>query len=154
VSHLNLTIASELGDVFLVGLAINKVCEHLGMDQVEAYQIELCAVEALTNAIRHAYRNESGHEVSTTVAIGEDRLDLEISDSGTAMSSDQVNRLTQGSAVLDFDERIVESIPEGGMGLQIMHTIMDEVKYSSDGTLNRLCLTKFLRPREPAEPTL
>ena len=54
MSRLRLTINSDLNDVYLVGLTVNRICEHLRMDSVQAYEVELCAVEAVTNAIRHA----------------------------------------------------------------------------------------------------
>ena len=77
MTRVRLTINSALEDVVFVGLMVNKICDHLQMDPVEAYQIELCAVEAVTNAIKHAYQNESGKEVSITLAVNDSRLELE-----------------------------------------------------------------------------
>jgi serine/threonine-protein kinase RsbW len=142
LSRLRLTINSDLRDVVLIGLAVNKICEHLQMDQVEAYQVELCAVEAATNAIRHAYSNQPGNEVSVTLLVRGNRLELEVADSGLVMLAAQVARLSQGSDVLYFNAADHSSLPEGGMGLQIMHEVMDEISYQTDGEVNRLCLAR------------
>ena len=36
------------------------------------------------------------------------------------------------------------ALPKNGMGLQIIHEIMDKVDYVSDGSVNRLVLSKEL----------
>jgi serine/threonine-protein kinase RsbW len=147
LSRLRLTINSDHKDVVLVGLAVNKICEHLRMDPVEAYRVELCAVEAVTNSIRHAYCNQPGHEVSVTVVIRDNRLEVEVADSGLGMLAAQVARFSQGSNVFDFDADNRESLPEAGMGLQIMREVMDEVSYQSDDSGNRLCLARVLKEK-------
>jgi serine/threonine-protein kinase RsbW len=147
LKQLRLSIDSDLEHVFLIGLAINKVCEHLRMDQVQAYQVELCAVEALTNSIRHAYRNRPGQEVVVTLAIASDRLHLEVCDRGAPMTPEFAHQLEHGSDVFGFDQSNLALVPEGGMGLQIMHDVMDRVSYvrgSGEGQMNRLCMTKVL----------
>lgn len=155
VSRIRLTINSDLKDVVFVGLMVNRICEHLRMDPVEAFKVELCAVEAVTNAIRHAYRNEPGHEVSVSLDIGDKRLELEVADTGAAMLPEAQDRLIHGSKVFDFDPDNETSLPEGGMGLQIMHDVMDKVSYKSEGDVNSLQLIRLLRGvrgRGTAEP--
>jgi serine/threonine-protein kinase RsbW len=152
LKQLRLTIDSNLEHVALIGLAINKICEHLRMDEVQCYQVELCAVEALTNSIRHAYQNAPGHEVVVILSITDDRLQLEICDEGKPMGGEFVQRLRDGSRVFEFDPSDIAAVPEGGMGLQIMHEVMDEVSYSgrtAGGSTNRLCLTKRLNHAHP-----
>ena len=144
MSRLRLTINSDLADVFLVGLAVNKICEYLRMSAEDAYQVELCAVEAVTNAIRHAYGNRTGNEVSVTVVVREKRLEVEVADTGLAMLAAQVSRLSLGSNVFDFDPNDRSSLPEGGMGLQIMREVMDEISYTTEDQVNRLRLTRCL----------
>jgi serine/threonine-protein kinase RsbW len=143
LKQLRLTIDSSLEHVSLVGLAINRICEHLRMNEVQAYQVELCAVEALTNAIRHSYRSRPGHEVAVILTITNHHLDMEVCDHGEPMSPEHVRRLRQGSGVFQFDHSDLASVPEGGMGLQIMRDVMDQVSYISgggEGQMNRLCL--------------
>ncbi|HYO81785.1 MAG TPA: ATP-binding protein [Bryobacteraceae bacterium] len=152
MSRIRLTINSDLRDVVLIGLAVNKICEHLRMDPVESYQVELCAVEAVTNSIRHAYNNESGNEVSVTLAVRDGRLVLEIADTGLAMQPEAQNRLAHGSGVFEFDPNDETSLPEGGMGLQIMHEVMDEVSYKSEGQVNSLQLIRLIRAVQSCGP--
>lgn len=115
------------------------------MDSVQAGEVEVCAVEAVTNAIRHAYRGESGHEVSVTLMIRAGKLEVDVSDTGTPMPEHQQSRLVEGSRILEFDPDETELLPEGGMGLQIMHELMDEVSYRREGDVNSLQLIRLLQ---------
>jgi hypothetical protein len=49
VSSLKLSIDSDLGDVSLVAVAVNSICIYLGLNRIEASQVALCTVEAVTN---------------------------------------------------------------------------------------------------------
>ena len=145
LSWLRFTFESRLDDLFLVSLVVNQICKHIGLEEVLAYQIELCAVEGVTNAIRHAYRSNAGNEVTVVVRFDETRIELEVSDRGVPMPQEYVARLRTGSQVLNFDPSDTQGLPVGGMGLQIIHEVMDETAYTSDDGVNRLRMTKLLR---------
>lgn len=144
MSWLRFSFESRLDEIYLVSLVVSQVCSHMGLDEVLAYQIELCAVEGVTNAIRHAYGLREGNEVTVLMRFDERRIDLEIQDRGHSMAPQYVERLRKGSRVLDFDPSDLPSLPESGMGLQIIHEVMDETAYTSDTGVNCLKLTKLL----------
>jgi serine/threonine-protein kinase RsbW len=142
VSHLELVINSDLSDVSVLAVAVKSICLHLGLTEAKASQVELCTVEAVTNAIRHAYHGQPGNIVSVVVSSEIDYLQLDIVDSGTPMPAQELERLLHGSEVLDIESIDPASLAEGGRGLQIIHDLMDRVAYSSEGDRNRLQLTK------------
>jgi serine/threonine-protein kinase RsbW len=144
LSRFRLILDSTLSQLFVVSTLIRGVCEHLGTDAAQAYSAELCAVEAVTNAIKHAYREAPGHEVTLDVSFTRERMDLRVLDHGLAMPDDQINRLSSGSEVFEFDPLCLEAIPEGGMGLEIIRHQMDETSYSTIGSTNCLRMTKLL----------
>jgi serine/threonine-protein kinase RsbW len=144
VNRLELSIDSDLGNVSLIAAAVSNVCMYLGLDRVTANQVELCTVEAVTNAIQHAYHGQPGHLVSVTVTSKPGELCLEIRDRGTPMPAEYIKRLLHGSDVFQIREIERESLAESGRGLQIMHDLMDAVTYSSEGGFNGLQLTKHL----------
>jgi anti-sigma regulatory factor (Ser/Thr protein kinase) len=151
VSRFRFTIDSDLADVFLVSLIVHAVCKHLRMDADDASAVDLCAVEAATNAIKHAYRGVRGHEVTVEISSEGERLELEVRDQGMSMPDQHVARLRDGSAVLEFDPADLGNVPEGGMGIEITRQLMDEVSYLSDGITNCLKMTKLLKTRESAK---
>jgi serine/threonine-protein kinase RsbW len=144
MSALRLTIDSNLSDVSLVAVAINQICVHIGMDERQASEVELCIAEAATNAIRHAYHGQRGQTVSIAVSTDVDRLQIEICDWGTPMPPEQIDRLIHGAEIVERDGTDRALLEEGGRGLQIIHNLMDEVSYIRDQSLNRMQLTKFI----------
>jgi serine/threonine-protein kinase RsbW len=146
LSRFRITIDSDLGMLFVVSILMRGVCDHLGLNADDAASLELCAVEAATNAIKHAYRGAPGHEVSLEVFFTRDRLYVDVCDQGASMPEEQIGKLRTGSHVLEFDPEDLGAVPEGGMGLEIIRQAMDEASYSSNGGTNCIRLTKFLRP--------
>src|SRR5579863_2645610 len=126
-----------------MAMAVNKICAYYGMDELAAYQVELCVSEAATNAIRHAYENCSGHAVSLLLTIGDEGLLLECSDSGKPMDPGLLYKVTD-----DLSGGLPQRglLSEGGRGLQIIRAVMDNVSYSTNNGLNCLKMSKrFLR---------
>lgn len=145
MSWIRFSFESSLDEIFLVSLVVNQVCNHIGLDEVSAYKVELCAVESVTNAIRHAYHHQVGNEVAVLIRFDQSRIELEIQDRGDPMPPQCVERLQNGSRVLDFDPFDIAALPEHGMGLQIIHEIMDETAYTSNAGVNCLRLIKQIR---------
>uniref|UniRef100_C6E6G2 Putative anti-sigma regulatory factor, serine/threonine protein kinase n=1 Tax=Geobacter sp. (strain M21) TaxID=443144 RepID=C6E6G2_GEOSM len=133
---LYLSIESRLADVALVGHAVRGVCACSPL-KAEAYgEMEVCVVEALNNAITHAYRKEEGYRVDTAITLHHDRISFAISDCGKAIEE-------YAPRSLEFDPEVIGSIPENGMGLFIIETIMDEVSYSSNNGRNTLSFCRY-----------
>jgi serine/threonine-protein kinase RsbW len=137
---IELIIDSLLHNVALVGVAVNSMSMSLSLSQVDASQIELCVVEAVTNAIKHAYNNQPGFSIQVNFAVHPDKLVITVCDEGQAMPALVVPSL-------DFDPTDLEHLPEGGMGLFLIHSIMDEVTYVSQDGKNLLTMTKRFPPR-------
>lgn len=144
MNRLELSIDSDLGNVSLVAAAVSSACLYFGLDRVTANQVELCTVEAVTNAIRHAYHGRPGQLVSVIVTSETGELRLEIVDSGTPMPAEYVQRLLHGSDVFQMCDIERASLAESGRGLQILHDLMDAVAYSSGDGFNRLQLTRHI----------
>jgi len=135
--EIKLTIESRLENVFLIGLVINRICSYMNLSEEESYHLEISVVEAVNNAIKHAYGNEPGHYVEVVITLYKDRIELKVCDTGKRMEPGDIPGM-------DFDPDDRENLPEGGMGLFIMHEIMDSVVYESSEEKNVLTLTKFL----------
>ena len=134
----------------MVGQSVHAICRHIGLDETSVFQVELCVVESVTNAIRHGYKLAAGNEVTVVLSVSAGTVQVEVSDDGEPMPPESRTALCQGSTVFDFDAADLDSVPEGGMGLQIIHATMDRVEYSTDGIKNRLRMTKILPKVEDA----
>ncbi len=79
-------VDSKLKNVSLAGVAIRGICSYLSLSDVDAYYLELCVVEAVNNAIKHAYDNEEGHVVEVDITYSSEEIILDITDRGRPMS--------------------------------------------------------------------
>ncbi len=130
-------IESDLEAVSLIGLSINRICIHLSFDTTDAYRIELAAVEALTNCIRHAYKNEPDKKISVSLEIFDEYILIKIRDQGEKFDH---KYLKKG---LDIDPNDPESLPVGGMGIHLILSIMDSVEVLWIDESNIWVLKKF-----------
>jgi serine/threonine-protein kinase RsbW len=142
--EIKLIIDSNLENVFLVGLAINSICSHTLLSDLESYHMEVCVVEAVNNMIKHAYNNETGHEVEVDIALYSDRIVFRLCDRGKVMES-----LDQPELNIDPDD--LENLPEEGMGMFIIYEIMDTVTYEQFSGCNMLTITKIFGSDEKTE---
>jgi len=79
-------------------------------------------MEIFNNVAIHAYQREDGGPIQIAITPTLTELLIEVSDQGQPFDIDTVVPLP--TAELD-----VESLPEGGMGIHIAKTMLDEVTY-------------------------
>lgn len=134
---ITLLIDSKLENVSLAGVAVRGICNYLSLSEIDTYYLELCVVEAVNNAIKHAYDQEEGHAVEIVIIYSSGEIIFRISDMGKRM-------ILYGPGSLDFDPENIAFLPEQGMGLYIINSIIDEVTYQSEGGKNTLTMRKRL----------
>ncbi len=138
--RMTVVVESRLESVVLASLLLKVFCERVGASQEESRQIELCAVEALNNAVIHAYQLQPGHPVELHASGSGFEIILEIRDCGVTMPSSELKRSRMDLEGTESED--MENISENGRGLAIIKSVMDSLDYSTlDGT-NRLLMTK------------
>lgn len=147
IKRIRLTVESRLDEVFLVGLAVRSICAYLSLSDMEASQLEVCVVEVVNNAIKHSYHLEPGHDVEVSVSIYSECIEFVVCNTGESMKSTEALRL-------DFDPKNVRALPEGGMGLYIIESIMDEVSYQCLDGVNRVAMCKRFESNHAREQVL
>ncbi|MEO7868421.1 MAG: ATP-binding protein [Candidatus Eisenbacteria bacterium] len=126
---------SRLDHVELLSRAVRAMCSASNMDLRSCARVELALVEAANNSVRHAYLLEAGHPLEVTFTLFDDHFKLEVSDEGSPMPE-------RPAPVLDFDPTDIANLPTGGMGLFLIHSVMDQVEYKSVDGRNTLAMTK------------
>jgi serine/threonine-protein kinase RsbW len=98
--------------------------------------------EAFNNAAIHSYDGRKPGDVEVEVETGIAAITIRLIDYGNSFSLDDV-------PVPDL-----EALPESGLGLYIIRSFMDEVKYVP-GSPNVLSMTKYLDParRQVRQPS-
>ncbi|MBN1850861.1 MAG: ATP-binding protein [Deltaproteobacteria bacterium] len=141
MKKIKIIIDSDLKDVFLIGMTINRLCSITPFSDSECYKIELCVVEAVNNSIIHAYQNEKGHEVEVTFSMDTRILTVDVCDTGRSMDPEILQSIHMPS--FDPDSNDLE-IPERGRGLAIIKEVMDHVSYKTIDGKNWLTMFREL----------
>lgn len=114
-------------------------------DSLEAVNIEnktkgaliLAIDEACANAIIHGNNNDASNVLEVGVDIADKKLIITISDIG----GKDFSRLKH----IERDiEDLVKAKSKGGMGLKLMHTIMDKVEYVEESGIHKCKMHKNL----------
>ncbi len=147
-----LTLESDLRNVPAASSVIRSFCSETPLDETARYQIELSAVEAITNVIKHSYGSAPGHKISVKLSLYADCIRFQITDTGKAISeafleklngrdfSHRTEKIIEDPAVTEEAE---EAFHETGRGLEIIDSCMDEIAYDSSGGANTLTITRF-----------
>jgi serine/threonine-protein kinase RsbW len=89
-------------------------------------------MEIFNNVAIHAYQRKGGGSIEIAITPGERELVIEIKDHGHPFDMDEVAPLPT--------ELDVDTLPEGGMGIHIAKTMLDEITYEpGPPNLWRLC---------------
>lgn len=133
--HHRFSIESKYENVVLVSDDIHKFCAENGVSEDDCTQLEICLMEALNNVIRHAYKETAGKLIEIDVLVADEKIIVTIFDTGLSRTSTE-------KATLEFDPDDIEHLPEGGMGLFIIESIMDSTEYLSEDGTNKYTMVK------------
>jgi serine/threonine-protein kinase RsbW len=147
LEKIKLVIESDLQQVSLIDMLMNVLCSLGSLTNEECYQMRLCVVEAVNNAIQHAYDHEKNHSVEVDFSVDSKKMIIGISDTGKPMPRGMLTVKAGLFDKLDHEEHDQFSVPENGRGLALMLEMMDQVKYSSKDGKNTLMLIKKLKNR-------
>ena len=117
--------------------ALARDASCVRFDAGELDEVEIAVHEACTNAIRHGRRGDAGERFRVEMTPRHDALEIRVRDHG---------------APFDVDDVVApapEALREGGYGLSIIKSWMDEVTVSreDDGNVLRL-VRRYRAPQE------
>jgi serine/threonine-protein kinase RsbW len=113
------------------------LCDRL--DEQERALYGTAVMEWLVNVVKHSYRQVADGEITLRAVVGAEAIELMIEDTGTGMASWEFEA---APACVSFDESDLAGLPESGMGLAIIKSVMDRVWYQSDCGIHRLTAVK------------
>lgn len=105
-----------------------------GFSEKSVYAVQLAADEAASNIIEHAYAGQPDGWFDMDLEFSNGRLVVTFTDRGKTFDFSSVKK---PDLKADLTERKI-----GGLGVYLMHKLMDEVTYRSTGSENVLKLTK------------
>ncbi len=109
-----------------------------GYSAAELRRIELAVEEVLVNICRYAYPPEKRGDIIITCSATGEAYTIEIIDTGVPFDC-------SNETCPDLKAKLCDRKP-GGLGIYLMHKMVDEVTYSREGDRN--ILTLVYRPGE------
>ena len=116
----------------VVRSAVSELAGVCGFEDGQCRSITLAVDEALSNVIRHAYKNRCDQEIELNCQAQSDCLEFTFVDCGEAADPSR------------FCSQPLDESALGGRGTHLIRQIMDEVCYERLPEGNRLSLKKYL----------
>jgi len=136
VRSVRLRIPAKAEYIALTRLALAGLAKLSEMDEETLADLKLALTEAVSNSIRHAYL-EPGGCVEVVYGLTATEFEIEVVDDGAGFDP-------ECPPALDGDE-----LAEGGLGIAIIRTIVDELEIQSQSGVrgSRLRFVKRIRQR-------
>jgi anti-sigma regulatory factor (Ser/Thr protein kinase) len=113
---------------------VQHACAAHAIDEERSFALRLAADEAVTNIITHGYAGQPTGFYQVDLDMGAEQVTLVISDQGRAFDPQGA---PQPNLTADAEQRT-----PGGLGLYLIHQLIDVVRYESAEGTNRLTLIK------------
>ncbi|QDI92476.1 anti-sigma B factor RsbW [Salicibibacter halophilus] len=112
--------------VGIIRLTASGVANRVGYAYDEIEDIKVALAEACTNVVDHAYENEG--LISLRFHVHDEFVEFKISDDGRNVDVEELKRYR---GPIKPDEPI-QKLNEGGLGLFLIETLMDDVQIKRD----------------------
>lgn len=133
-----LKVPSSTENLALIREFIGSAAQQAGFESAEIAKLELAVDEACANVIEHAYGHDISKEVIVRATLDDEALSIDIEDTGRGFDP----ALVQPEEL----EQLINKRRTGGLGMRLMKTLMDEVRYEIEpGKKNALHMVKRLR---------
>ena len=131
---IEIALANDLQDLAGVAAKIDAFCEARDISPDIAYAVNLSIDEILTNTISYGYDDDEPHRIEIGLRLEAGSLVVAIRDDGAPFD---LSAAPEADIESSLDERAV-----GGLGLFLVHEMMDEVEYERVEDRNVVTLTK------------
>jgi anti-sigma regulatory factor (Ser/Thr protein kinase) len=133
---LEIALANELREIVAAAAKIDAFCEEQELAPEIGYAVNLSIDEILTNTISYGYDDDEPHRIEIIVRREADSLVVVIVDDSAPFDL---------SATPEADvEATLEDREVGGLGLFLVHQMMDKVEYERVDGCNVVTLTKSM----------
>jgi len=127
-------MANRLAEIERVGDWAERFCAQNALPLAVINGLRISLDEVLSNIVSYAYADQAEHEIELRIAYAPGILTVEIEDDGIPFDITQMRAPERGAALMDREV--------GGLGIEFLKALNDEVTYQRLGNRNRLVLRK------------
>ena len=136
---LTLVVRNDRGDLEQVAAAVDDFADRYDFPPQDGYQVQLCIEEIFMYIVEHGYDDTGTHRIEIQLEMneGERRLAIKVINDGQEL--EPVSSLFQPSPDTIQEEAVVD-----GLGLHLVHTYVDDIRYRREHGRNHLSLSKSI----------
>ena len=112
-------VTSSKKEIKIVRGEIDSLCTKFGFNDTDIYNIKLAVNEAQANVIEHAYFGSETGTILFKFLVFQDRLEIRIKDFGPGVELKSIKS----------EEHHLQDLEGSGLGVFLINSIMDDVKY-------------------------
>ena len=131
---LEISLVNDLREIAGVAARIDDFCSAHDLAPQVGYGVNLAIDEILTNTISYGYDDDEPHRIELIVRLEEATLTVVIVDDSKAFDLSQA---PEPDLEAPLEDRVL-----GGLGLFLVHQVMDSVDYQHVDGCNVVTLTK------------
>lgn len=137
--YIELRVPAKPQYVSVIRLTVSGLASRIGFSYDEIEDLKIATGEAVTNVVHHAYADNDEGEVVVGCGIFNDKIEIMVADYGNSFNFDEIK-----SKIGPYKENEnVALLREGGLGLFLMESLMDEVKLNNEGGV-AVFMTKYV----------
>jgi len=135
VEQEEITLVNDVAHVVTLNNFVKEITGKLDIDTSKARNIRLAVEEAVVNVMNYAYPAGEKGMIKVQAMYNEQKLKFVIRDTGVSFDPTEANL---ADTSLSAEER-----PVGGLGLLLVHDLMDSINYERMGKENVLTLITY-----------
>lgn len=134
ISETIYTLTSEIKHIKWVRQKLEELAKTVGFSDSDIYNLRLAVNEAQANIIEHSYQNREDGKIVIKMALYTDHIDVHLRDFCDPKTQ---QKTTKG-------EKHLKELDGSGLGLFLIHSLMDNVETIKLPTGTELILTKYI----------
>lgn len=142
--YIEMKLPASAEYVSLIRLTLSGVFTRAGASYDDIEDSKIAVSEAVTNAVKHAYKHsEQNGMINICFELFDDKIKIIISDQGESFDYESTKsklRPYQENENIDF-------LREGGLGLFLIESLMDEVKVSKESGVT-ISMIKYIKKEQ------
>lgn len=129
-------LKSDLSELKTLYQHLNQFGHVTGLSEACITDVNICLDELFTNIASYGFKDDLEHIIRFTLHLDDKVLTLNIEDEGIAF-----NPLEKENPEIPAD---LIDVKIGGLGIQIVRKLMDDMRYERKQGRNKLTLKKFI----------
>lgn len=126
-------IPNRLDDLVAISRDVFDWLDGLDISEDAKYAGRLAVEECASNTIKYGYDDQDAHVITLTIGVDDKHLYMVFEDDGHAFDP-------TARPPMDLDDTL-ESMPAGGLGIELLQRLSDKMEYQRNGNINRLSMS-------------